>query len=83
MIHDEIYSELTRIFREVFDDDRIVLGPATTADDIEGWDSQAMITLVVAAEARFGISFRTAEIEQLNNVQQFVNLIASKCRVAT
>jgi acyl carrier protein len=77
-----IYARLTGIFREVFDDDSIVLLPETTALDIDDWDSQAMITLVVAIEASFGISFRTAEIEGLESVRKLVELIESKCKVA-
>jgi len=76
-----VHEMLTEIFREVFDDESITLEPNTTAEDIEGWDSQAMITLIVAVEARFGISFRTAEIEQLDSVGSFVDLIASKWKV--
>jgi acyl carrier protein len=82
MTHDEIYAELTQVFRDVFDDDDITLTAATTAEDIPGWDSQAHVNLVVAAETRFGIRFRTAELESLHNVGDFVALIASKRRGA-
>lgn len=78
MTEQEIYRELTSIFRDVFDDEGITLGEATTASDIKGWDSQAHITLVVATEVRFGIRFRTAELEQLRNVGDFVRLIEAK-----
>ena len=81
MSEQAIYETLTEIFRDVFDDDTIVLSPETTAQDISGWDSQAMITLVVAVESRFGITFRTAEIEGLESVREFVALIASKSKV--
>jgi acyl carrier protein len=77
-----IYETLTDIFREVFDDDTIVLFPEMTASDVSGWDSQAMITLVVAAESRLGISVRTAEVEGLESVRDFAELINSKCKVA-
>ena len=39
MTTDEIYVRLTELFHELFSDDSIVLTPATTADDIDGWDS--------------------------------------------
>jgi acyl carrier protein len=80
MNHAAIYEALTGIFREVFDDDTINIAPSTTARDIRGWDSQAMINLVVATEQRFAIVFRTAEIEQLDSVGNFVDLITAKCR---
>lgn len=78
MTEQEIYRDLTSIFRDVFDDEGITIGETTTASDIEGWDSQAHITLVVATEVRFGIRFRTAELEQLRNVGDFVRLIEAK-----
>lgn len=74
----QILEALTQVFRDVFDDDDILLTAATTALDIEGWDSQAHVSLIVAAEMRFGIRFRTAELESLHDVGQFAELIAGK-----
>ena len=78
MTQQEIYEQLTSVFRDVFDDESISLESGTTANEIDGWDSQAHITLVVAAEMRFGIRFRTAELEGLRNVGDFVRLIEKK-----
>lgn len=78
MSTEEIYSQLTNVFHDVFDDDAIVLHPDTTARDIPGWDSFNHINLIVATEARFHIKFRTAELESLRNVGHFVEVISSK-----
>lgn len=78
MTQDEIIQSLTELFREVLDDDSIVLTPETTAADIPAWDSMNHITIVVEAERRFGIKVRTAEIEELRNVGDFAALIAAK-----
>lgn len=78
MTEAEVYSNLTSVFREVFDDDTLQLTPETTADDVDGWDSAAHVSLVVAAEMRFGLRFRTAELESLHNVGEFAELIQSK-----
>ncbi|MDB5932488.1 MAG: acyl carrier protein [Polaromonas sp.] len=74
----QILQALTQVFRDVFDDDEIVLAHETTAEDIEGWDSQAHVNLIVAAEVRFGVRFRTAELESLHNVGEFARLIQEK-----
>ena len=74
----EVYQELTDIFRDLFEDDALVLSPSTTAADIPDWDSQNHINLIVMAEARFGIRFRTAELDSLRNVGEFVALIQAK-----
>jgi acyl carrier protein len=78
MTEQDILQALTLVFRDVFDDDSIALRPETTADDIDGWDSQAHVTLVVATEMRFGIKFRTGELEGLHNVGDFVRLIQAR-----
>jgi acyl carrier protein len=82
MNESEVLSALTLVFRDVFDNDDIVLTPSTTARDIEGWDSQEHVNLVVAAEVRFGIRFRTAELESLHSVGEFARLIHSKLAAA-
>jgi len=71
----EIYQRLTGIFREVFDDESIVLGPQTAAHDIAAWDSLNHVILVVAIEQAFGIKFHSAEIEGLQDVGGMVSLI--------
>ena len=75
-----IYRQLTEIFREVFDDDSIVLTPQTTADDIRDWDSAAHVNLVVAIETRMGIRFKTFELESLHNVGHLADLIEAKLK---
>jgi len=74
----EIYSRLTEIFRDIFDDDALELRPEMTAADIPEWDSFNHINLIVATEARFRIKFQTTEIESLRNVGHFVELIGKK-----
>jgi acyl carrier protein len=74
----EIYAKLTDIFHDVFDDDSIVLRPEMSAKDLDGWDSFNNINLIVAAETRFKIKFKTSEVEALENVGSLVSLIQNK-----
>ena len=73
---DEIYKKLTKVFREVFDDDSIVLTPETTADDIEDWDSLEQINLLTAMEKAFGLKFKLEDVRGLKNVGELLDLIA-------
>ena len=73
---DDIYAQLTEIFRDVLDDDSIALCPDTTANDIEDWDSFNHINIIVAVETKFRIKFQTTEIEGLKNVGQHVGKIS-------
>ena len=75
---DAIYSQLTEIFHDTFDDDTIVLSPELTAADVPEWDSFNHINLIVAVEHRFKIKFQTAELEQLHTTGHLVELIQSK-----
>jgi acyl carrier protein len=74
----QILEQLTEIFRQIFDNDSIVLTPETTAQDIAEWDSFNHINIIVAVEERFGIKFQTAETEELKNVGHLVELIGRK-----
>ena len=73
-----IYQALTAIFHDVFLRDDLVLSPALSARDVEDWDSFKQIEIIIAVEERFGIKFRTREMDSLNNVGDLVRLIASK-----
>jgi acyl carrier protein len=73
-----IWSELREVFREIFDDPQLTIGPETTAKNIPDWDSLAHIQLMVAIEQAFGMRFNTGEVASLNNVGEMVTLIANR-----
>ena len=77
-----VYTELTEVFRDVFDDDTIVLNPNTTAADIDGWDSVGHLNLIVAIEMRLKIKFKTGEIESLHNVGELAGVVEYKLEQA-
>ena len=70
-----IRTELQEIFRQVFSDDEIVLKEATTADDIDGWDSMMHINLIIAMERRFGVKFAAAEIAGMKRSSRFLRVL--------
>jgi acyl carrier protein len=73
-----IYGKLTQIFRDIFDDDTIVLSPTTTAADIPEWDSLNHVNITAASEIAFGVSFSSAELEELRNVGDLVSAVRRK-----
>lgn len=78
MSRPETLKVLETIYRDILDNDNIVLSNETTAADIEEWDSLTHIQLIVAAEKHFGIRFTSMEIQALKNVGEFIDLILSK-----
>ena len=74
----ELKKRLTEVFRDVFDDDSIVIAADTTADDIEDWDSIEHITLIGAVEDEFGMKFKMGEVSGMNNVGEMMKIIAAR-----
>lgn len=74
----QIYSRLSEIFEDVFDDDSIQVGPQLSAKDVDGWDSLTHIRLMLTVERAFKIKFSTSEIGKLENVGDLVTLIKAK-----
>jgi acyl carrier protein len=75
---DDLRTRLTGIFRDVFDDDSIVLSEDMTADDIESWDSIAHVDLIVVIEREFKIRLTTGEVSGLNSVGELITLVSRK-----
>lgn len=77
MTAEEIHSRVQAIFRDVFDNDGLLITRATTVADIPDWDSLAQINLIVAIEKDFGIKVSLDDIETLSNVGGMLDLIGA------
>jgi acyl carrier protein len=77
-MNDALWNDLTAVFREVLDNDALVLEEKTTAKDVEGWDSINHVLLVVAVEKKFKVKFTAGEIQQLQNVGDLAALVRRK-----
>jgi len=78
MEREQIMAEVEEIFRDTLDNEEIKLTDATTADDIEEWDSLTHIQLIVAIEKHFKIKFTSMEILSWQNVGQMIDSIAKR-----
>lgn len=78
MSREDVMAALLLIFRDLFDNDSITLTDATTANDIEGWDSLEHVNLIVMVEKRFKVKFTMDEILSLNNVGDMADLVLRK-----
>ncbi len=75
MTREEVYERLNKVFREVFDDDSIVVTDETTADDIEEWDSFEHINLVVAVEEEFSFKIPMGKVVTMKNVGEMADIL--------
>ena len=81
MSREEVYEALNEVFQDVFDDADIRVNDATTAADIDDWDSLEHINLIVAVEKKFNIKFNMGEVNTFKNVGEMVDMIITKCSV--
>jgi acyl carrier protein len=74
----EIVARLTLIFRDVFDDDALVVSEGMTAADVPTWDSLSNINMIIAVEKAFGVKFSIKDVRALKNVGELLALIKKK-----
>ena len=71
-----VHERLELVFREVFDDEELVLQEHTASGDVQGWDSVAHINLMFAIEEEFGITFpgnKLAELRDIGELKQYLD----------
>ena len=78
MERNELLNQLQELFRDVLDEENIVLTEITTANDVDGWGSLTHIQLVVAIEKQLKIRFTSKEILSWKNVGEMMDSILSK-----
>ena len=69
---------LTDVFRDVFNNDELMISRDTSAKDIENWDSVTHVSLIVKVETTFGIRFTSAQVAHLQTVGELIDLIEQK-----
>ena len=73
-----IEIELTSIFRELFEDENLVLTNEMTANDIEKWDSLNHMLLIQKIQGKFSIKFGLKEVVGLKTVGQIIDAVEKK-----
>jgi len=75
---EEILSQVNVIFRDVLDNNKLIIKEETTGDDVVEWDSLTHLQLVMAIEKHFNIRFTSSEIINFNNVGEMCDGILKK-----
>jgi acyl carrier protein len=74
----DVHQQLEQVFKDVFNDDSLVLHDEMTSDDVPGWDSVAHINLMFAIESAFGMQFIGNELAELKNIGEVKALLVAR-----
>ena len=74
----KILKTLEKIFREVFDDEKLKITEKTKATDIEEWDSLNQIKLIISCEKNFSNQLKPREVNALQNVGEMLSHLTKK-----
>ena len=66
---------LQSIFRDVFSNPQLVLTEEMSTANLPCWDSVAMVHIILAAEAEFGVRFSTDEVAAVSSVADILKII--------
>ena len=80
MTRKELFNGVQDIFRDIFDEDGMVIENSTNSDDVEEWDSLNHINLVSAIEKEFEIRFALGELMALKDVGSMIDLMVKKLK---
>lgn len=74
----EAISKLTKIFRNVFGNDSLIITEELTANDVENWNSLNHMLLIAEIEDSFSIKFKLKDLNKMRNVGDMIDIILSK-----
>lgn len=72
---ESVLERINKIFRTVFDNEKLVVTEETSADDIEGWDSLQHINILAMLEKEFQVELDIEQIISLENVGDMVRAV--------
>jgi acyl carrier protein len=75
---EEVLNKVEDIFRDILDEESLILTRDTTANDVDGWDSLTHIQLIVAIEKQFKVKFSSKEILSWKNVGELLDSLQAK-----
>lgn len=78
MTRTEILTAIQGALADLVDQPELEITEATTAEDVEDWDSITHVRLLITLESEFGVRFETEEIGNLKSVSSLIDLVLKK-----
>jgi acyl carrier protein len=72
------WETLRRIAGDIFRQPAESLGPDSSPETVESWDSVQHLNLVLAIEEHFGVQIEPEEFERMNTLEAISTLVESK-----
>jgi len=74
----DLLIEVQSIFRDVLDEEDLVLTRESSANTVKDWDSLAHVNLVTAIQRHYKVKFALGELQDMKNVGDLLDLLAEK-----
>lgn len=75
MNNEKILIEIQDIFRDIFDEEQLVITKDTTSEEIEGWNSLTHIQLITILSKKYNKTLSIKEMGEINSVQRILDII--------
>ncbi len=80
MATSEILADINTIFARVLRQNDLQLTMATTAHEVDGWDSLNHAVLLADVQKHFQVRFSVSEVLGLENIGQLCAIVESKLK---
>ena len=74
----KLLDRLGFVFKQVFDDESIIIKISDNPNTINSWDSLSQVNLISAIESEFNIKIDFFEMVELDSVSNILAIIKSK-----
>ena len=78
MDKETILKKVTTAFAHVLEHNNFTLTDATTADEVDGWESITHMMIISEIEHMFGIKFKLMDLMNMNNIGDLIKSIQAK-----
>jgi len=75
-------ADITSAIRTVLRDNTIEIDEDARFEDLDGWDSMDLVSVVVEVECRFDLQFELFEIDRLETVGDLIQMAEAKQALA-
>lgn len=78
MAREDILMEIRDILRDIFDNEDISVDEGTNANDVEGWDSLAHISIMEVIQREYNVSFSLKEMIEMHDIGDIIDAILNR-----